>query len=148
MQPTQNNAYHTVTPYLKLPNCARLVEFLKIAFGATEQGRLTKPDGTLLHSEVMIGDTRIMVHELPSPGKRKPCTLYLRVDDVDAVYTRALGAGATSIFEPADMYYGARVACVSDVAENEWWIAQQVEELSLDEIQTRAAEYVRANREA
>ncbi len=63
----------------------------------------------LLHSEVMIGDTRIMVHELPPPGKGKPCSLYLRVDDVDAVYTRALGAGATSIFEPADMYYGARV---------------------------------------
>ena len=60
--------YRTVTPYLKLPNCARLLAFLKEAFGAVEQGKLSQPDGTVLHAEVMIGDTLVMVHELPGHG--------------------------------------------------------------------------------
>ena len=111
-------SHHTVTPYLKLPNCGRLLEFLKQAFGAVEQGKLSQPDGTVLHAEVVIGDTLLMVHELPSPGKPKPGSLYLRVDDVDATYKRAIEAGGTAVFEPANMYYGARVACVTDVAES------------------------------
>ena len=97
------SAYRTVTPNLKLPNCGRLVEFLKSAFGAIEKDRLVKPDGTVLHAEVMIGDTLIMVHELPSPGKPKFGSLYLRVDDVDAAYKRAMEAGGTAVFELADM---------------------------------------------
>ena len=79
MKPASAEVSHrTVTPYLKLPNCGRLLEFLKQAFGAVEQGKLSQPDGTVLHAEVMIGDTLLMVHELPSPGKPKPGSLYCR----------------------------------------------------------------------
>ncbi len=134
--------YHTVTPYLKVPNCGRLVDFLMQAFGAVEKDRLAKPDGTVLHAEVTIGDTLIMVHELPSPAKPKLGSLYLRVDDVDSTYKRALAAGGKSVFKPADMYYGARVACVSDVAGNDWWIAVQKENLSIEEIQERATAFL------
>ncbi len=67
----ETGAYRTVTPYLKLPNCGRVVEFLKQAFGAVEKNRLTKPDGSVLHAEIAIGDTLIMVHELPPPAKPK-----------------------------------------------------------------------------
>jgi len=79
-----------------------------------------------------------MIHEAPSQSKPKPSTLYLWVADVDAAYKRAIEAGAVSVFEPANMHYGARVACVSDVAENDWWIAARIENLTLEEIQERA----------
>ena len=79
MKPSSNAAgYRTVTPYLKLPNCTRLLAFLKQAFGAVEQGKLSQPNGTVLHAEVMIGDTLVMVHELPGHGKPKPSTLSAR----------------------------------------------------------------------
>lgn len=141
MQP-QAEGYRTVTPYLKLPNCGRLVEYLKKAFHAIETARLVKPDGAVLHAEVMIGDTLIMVHELPSSGKPKLGSLYLRVEDVDATYRRAIESGGAAVFEPADMYYGARVACVTDVAGNDWWIATQTDHLTLEEIQKRAAAFL------
>jgi PhnB protein len=138
------NVHRTVTPYLKLPNSAALVEFLTKAFGAVEQGRLVKPDGTLLHCEMLIGDSPVMVHESPPNWKGKPSTLYLRVADTDATYARAVAAGATPVFEPANMYYGARVACVTDVSGNDWWIAAEAEKLTLEEIQTRAVDFVKS----
>jgi PhnB protein len=144
MPPTPSPEYRTVTPYLKLPNSGRLVEFLKTAFGATEKARLLKPDGTLLHAELFIGDTLLMIHELPPESTPKPGTLYLRVANTDATFQQAIAAGATPIFQPTDMYYGERVACVTDVSQNDWWIAAPVENLSLDEIQTRAAEFIHA----
>jgi PhnB protein len=146
MDPTPSSDGHrTVTPYLKLPNCERLIQFLKQAFNAREMGKLLKPDGTVLHAEVIIGDTLLMIHELPpGPGTPKPCTLYLRVDDTDATYKQALQAGAISIFAPTNMYYGARVACVTDVSANDWWIAAPTENLSLGEIQQRATAFLEA----
>jgi len=95
--------YHSITRYLKLPNAGRLVEFLKNAFGGTETARLTKPDGTLLHAEVRIGDSLVMVHEAPGHWKPKPSTLYLYVGDVDATYQRAIEAGGLSVTEPANI---------------------------------------------
>lgn len=148
MPPTTPTEYRTVTPYLKLPNSERLVEFLKSAFGATEKDRLLKPDGTLLHAELYIGDTLLMIHELPPEGTPKPCTLYLRVTNTDATFQQAVAAGATPIFPPTDMYYGERVACVTDVSENDWWIAAPIEKLSLQEIQARAADFVRARNQS
>ena len=143
MKPNSDAAeYHTVTPYLKLPNADHLVEFLKTAFSAIERVRLVKPDGSLLHAEVVIGDTLLMVHAQPGHWTPKPCTLYLRVDDTDTTYKQALAAGAVSIFEPANMYYGARVACVTDIAGNDWWIAAPTETLSLEEIQQRATTFL------
>jgi PhnB protein len=85
----KNAQYRTVTPYLKLPNSGQLVDFLKTAFEAVEKDRLSKPDGTLLHAEIVIGDTLLMVHELPAPGTPKPCTLYLRADNTDATFKQA-----------------------------------------------------------
>jgi PhnB protein len=133
---------HTVTPFLKLPNSERLLEFLKSAFDGIEQGRLLKPDGSVLHAEVIIGDTLLMIHALPSHGTPKPCTLYLRVDDTDATFTRAVAAGATPIFQPTDMYYGERAACVTDVSQNDWWIAACIEKLSIGDIQGRATAFL------
>jgi PhnB protein len=140
--PTTPTHYNTVTPYLKLPNCGALIEFLKAAFDATESDRLTKPDGSVLHAEVIIGNTLLMVHEQPEHWYPKPCTLYLRVADTDETFQKAIAAGAAPVFEPANMYYGDRVACVTDVAGNDWWIAQPVEHLSISEIQNRATDFL------
>ena len=138
------DGYHSITPYLKLPNAGRLVEFLKKAFGGIEKGRLLRPDGTLLHAEVLIGDSVVMVHEAPSQWKPKPSTLYLYVGDVDATYKQAIEAGGTSVNKPANMYYGDRVACVRDVSENDWWIATRIENPPIEEIQERAAAFLKA----
>lgn len=134
----------TVTPFLKLPNSAALVDFLAKAVGAVEQGRLLKPDGALLHSEVLIGDSIVMVHEAPPHWLGKPSTLYLRVSNADETFARAVAAGAAPVWEPANMYFGARVACVTDVAGNDWWIAAENEKLDLQEIQDRATGFLNA----
>jgi len=136
--------YHSITPYLKLPNAGRLAEFLKQAFGGIELGRLLKPDGSFLHVEVLIGDSVVMVHEAPPHWTPKPCTLYLRVEDADVSYQRAIAAGGISVAEPLNMYFGERVACVQDVSGNDWWIASPVEMVSLEEIQKRAAAFLKA----
>jgi uncharacterized glyoxalase superfamily protein PhnB len=136
--------YHSITPYLKLPNAGRLVEFLKKAFDGIEKGRLLRPDGALLHAEVLIGDSLVMVHESPSHWKPKPSTLYLYVGDVDASYKRAIEAGGVSVTEPTNMFYGDRVACVTDVSENDWWIATRLENAPLADIQERATAFLKS----
>jgi uncharacterized glyoxalase superfamily protein PhnB len=141
------DGYRSITPYLKLPNSGRLVEFLKEAFGAIERGRLTRPDGMLLHAEVVIGDSLVMIHEAPSHMEAKPSTLYMYVGDVDTTYERALNAGGTSVMAPHDMYYGDRVACVRDVSENDWWIATRLENASLEEIQERATDFLESRKD-
>ena len=138
------DGYHSITPFLKLPSAGRLAEFLKKAFDGIEKGRLLKPDGSLLHAEVLIGDSLVMVHEAPGEWKSKPSTLYLYVGDVDATYKQAIEAGGKSIFEPTNMYFGDRVACVTDVSENDWWIATRLENASVTEVQERATAILKA----
>jgi uncharacterized glyoxalase superfamily protein PhnB len=133
--------YRSITPYLKHPHCGRLVDFLKKAFDATERGRLLKPDGTVLHAELVVGDSLLMIHEAPPGWDVKHSSLYLYVKNVDAIYERAIAAGATSASAPTTMYYGDRVARVTDVAGNDWWIATRIETQTLEEVQEQAAAY-------
>jgi PhnB protein len=141
------DGYRSITPYLKLPNAARLIEFLKKAFDGVETGRLMKPDGTVLHAEVRIGDSLVMVHELPDQIKPKPSMLYLYVGDVDITYQRAIEAGAISVMQPTNMYYGDRTACVRDISENDWWIATRIETMTLEKVQERATAFLKARSE-
>jgi PhnB protein len=141
------DGYRSITPYLKLPSAGRLVEFLKKAFDGIEKGRLLKPDGSLLHAEVLIGDSLVMVHDAPSQWKSQPSTLYLYVGDVDATYKRAIEAGGVSMFEPTNMYFGDRVAGVTDVSENDWWIATRLQNSSVAEVQERATTLLKARSE-
>ncbi|MGH9454309.1 MAG: VOC family protein [Terriglobia bacterium] len=115
--------FHTVTPYITVKRAAQLVEFVKQAFGATETFRTTGSAGGL-HAEVKIGDSMLMMggfEAMPSP--EMPTALHFFVPDTDAVYQRALQAGAVSIQPPADQDYGERVAAVKDPFGNEWYIA-------------------------
>ena len=98
--------YHSVTPYLIVPGLAKLIEFMKQAFGAVEIERMEGPGGRIMHAEVRIGDSIIMMGEPMGEWTPMPTMLYLYMNDCDAVYKCAIQAGATSAQEPADQFYG------------------------------------------
>ena len=131
------DGYHTVTPYLTVEGVAKLIDFVKHAFGATEVERMARPDGTIGHAEVRIGDSIIMMGEATAQWKPMPGTIYLYVDDTDTTYKRALQAGATSLMAPADQFYGDRNAGVKDASGNVWWIATHKEDVSREELTKR-----------
>jgi len=118
--------FHTVTPYLVVPGVAKLIDFLKQAFDAQEVERHLRPDGTVQHAEVRIGDSIIMMGEPQPPQKSMPAMILLYVADTDTLYKRALEAGATSVREPADQPYGDRTGGVEDSCGNQWWVATRI----------------------
>src|ERR1017187_9841361 len=122
---------HSITPYLLVPDVGRLIEFLKQAFDAVERAKIARPDGSILHAQVRIGDSILMIGEPQSPYKPLPTMLYLYVAEVDATFKQALAAGAVSTSEPSDMFYGDRCGSVKDVAGNTWWIATHKEALTI-----------------
>lgn len=134
----------TVTPYLCVSDVGQLIEFLQRTFDAKEQYRTTLPNGAIMHAQVKIAESSVMMGQVPQDYKAMVGMLYVYVTDVDAVYGRAMEAGATSIAGPADQFYGDRVAAVKDPSGNQWWIATHIEDVPNDEIARRAA----ANRPA
>lgn len=135
------------TPYLCVKDAAGAIEFYKSVFGAAEIGRLTEPDGRIGHAELKIGKGRIMLaDEHPEMGIlspkslgdfRPPVEIHLYVEDVDAVYKRALAAGAVSVREPADQFYGDRNAQVKDPSGHIWYISTHKEDVSMEEMKRR-----------
>ena len=120
-----------VVPYLLVPDADREMRFLAEAFGARETLRQMRPDGAVMHIELTIGDTDLMMGEPKdeNPGPM-PCTLYLRVEDCDEVYARALELGGESVMEPMDMIHaGERYGGVKDPAGNIWWIGTRLEDV-------------------
>lgn len=142
--------YHTVTPYLAVADVAHLIDFLKQTFDAEETERLTRPDGTTYHAEVRIGDSTVMMGEPAGDAEESPetpGTLYVYVEDTDATYARALQAGATSIMEPTDMFWGDRNAGVQDAFGNLWYVATHFEDVPPDEIRRLSDEHVQHQHE-
>lgn len=135
--------YHTVTPCLVAEGAGRLIDFLKQAFGAEERFRMARPDGGVMHAEVKIGDSMVMLGDANAEWKAVPGVLYLYVEDADAVYQRALDAGATSIMAPVDQFYGDRHGGVKDFAGNLWWIATHKEDVPPDELRRRAEAFMK-----
>jgi PhnB protein len=135
--------YRTITPYLIVKNVPGLIEFLKEAFGAKELHRSSTPDGQVNHAEMEIGDSRLMMGEASDQWPAIPGSILLYVPDVDECYQRALDAGAESVMEVADQFYGDRSGGVQDLCGNRWWIATHKEDLSHEEIARRAAKHAR-----
>lgn len=134
------DGYHSVTPYLVVPGVAQLLDFLTQAFEAQEvHPPMTRPDGAIMHAEVRVGDSVIMMGEPMGECPPMPGSLYVYANDADAVYQRALQAGATSLMEPADQFWGDRTAGVQDPVGNRWWIATHKEDVSPEELAQRAA---------
>ena len=130
--------YHTVTPYLVVPGVPRLIEFLQRVFDAREVERMAHEDGTIMHAEVQIGNSRVMMGEPTGQMTPMPAMLYVYVDDPDATWRRALDAGAVSVMEPKDQFYGDRSAGVRDPMGNQWWVAAHKEDVPPDEMARRA----------
>jgi len=115
--------FHTITPYLRVPAAVELIDFVKSAFGAQELVRTSGPAGGI-HAEVAIGDSIVMIGGGDAArGAPMPTALHLYVPDADAVYERAIQAGAASTHPPIDQPYGDREAGVKDLSGNYWYIA-------------------------
>jgi PhnB protein len=131
--------HHSIAPGFAVPNAGKVIAFLERAFGGKVLERYDAPDGKVGHAEVLIGDSVVMlgdaIHDAPMPAS---LSYYVANGDaVDATYRRALEAGATSITEPKNQFYGYRSACVRDAGGNRWTICAVVEQLTQDEIVRR-----------
>jgi PhnB protein len=141
------DGYHSVTPYLCIDGAAKALDFYKKVFGATEVLKMQEPGGKVGHAELQIGDSRIMLaDEYPDMGFRSPraiggspVSIHLYVEDADAVFNRAVAAGAKSLRPMKDQFYGDRSGSVEDPFGHWWHIATHTEDLSEEEIGRRAA---------
>jgi len=129
--------YHSVTPYLLTKDVNRLIEFLQTAFSAALIECVRDQNNHITHAEVKIGDSIVMMGaKADTPPSAS--MLYLYIEDVDSVYRKAIQAGARSLKEPEDQFYGDRNAGIQDPCGNQWWIATHIEDLSKEEIDKRA----------
>jgi len=140
------DGYHTATPYLVVTNAGKAIKFYKEAFGATESIRLETPDGKVMHAEIKIGDSPIMMtDENPECDSRSPQTIggtavsiMLYVEDVDTVVNRALAAGAKLLMPVEDQFWGDRCGTIADPFGHKWTVATHTEDVSPVEITTRS----------
>ena len=134
------DGYTAITPYLIVENAAGFLDFLAQAFGAVERRRIPMPQGGIGHAEAEINGAVLMLADAFPPDFPANNTLiHLYVTDVDSAYARAVDAGATTISEPADEFYGDRIARVADPYGNQWFIASHVEDVDTDELMKRVA---------
>jgi PhnB protein len=143
---------HTVTPRLVVRGAARAIEFYRTAFAAEEVGeRFTGPDGEVIHAEIRIGDSVVMLSDENDNGApaASPQSVEGRVtaimatywSDVDAVWERAVAAGAEAIYPLEDQFYGERGGRLRDPFGHQWMLSQRIEELSAEEMDLRAQAY-------
>ena len=137
------DGYHSIQPYLHIRGAVEALDFYKKAFGATERMRMSYPDGRIGHAEIQLGDSVIMLaDEYPEKEIYSPkhfggsaASLMFYVEDCDSVYHQALSAGAKSIREPADQFYGDRMAGVEDPFGFQWWIGTHIKDVPMEELQ-------------
>ena len=130
--------FNTVTPYLAVHRARQTIDFLKAAFAAHEIETHQLPDGRIMNAIVKIGDSMVFIGERPAEAKAWPGMLYMYVEDVDSTFRKAVDAGGKVIAEPADQFYGERSGAIEDPSGNQWWIAMHIEDLSNEELLSRA----------
>lgn len=138
---------HTVTPHLVCSDAAKAIEFYRQAFNATEMIRVPGPGGKLIHACIRIGDSLVMLVDenpqwdclSPLTLKGSPVMIHLQVEDVDAVFNRAVKAGATVMMPVDDMFWGDRYGSVKDPFGHQWSIATHIRDVSPEEIRQAAA---------
>jgi PhnB protein len=139
--------YTAVTAHLVCKGAADAMDFYAKAFGAKDKGRLTGPNGIVVHGEMKIGDALIMLgEEMPDMGAQSPLalggspvTMMLYVKDVDAAYAKATAAGCTTKMPPANMFWGDRYCRVADPFGHQWAIATHIEDMTIREMSKRMA---------
>lgn len=133
--------FHTVTPFIIVKRISELIKFMKEAFDAKEVFKMESPDGAIMHAEMKIGDSMIMMGEASDKYPPIPSALYLYVEDVDKMYKQAISAGTKSTMEPADQFYGDRTAGLKDDFGNTWWIGTHIEDVSFEDMKKREEEF-------
>jgi PhnB protein len=144
------DGFHTATPYLVIRGTDRAIDFYKRAFGAEERMRMAGPDGKIVHAEIQIGDSIIMLsEEMPAFGAISPSTLngtassiFLYDKDVDALFRRAIAAGAKEVMAPQDQFWGDRFGKVVDPFGHNWAMATHKEDVSPEEMDKRHKAFV------
>ncbi len=139
------DGYHTVTPYLIVKDAAKAIDFYKRAFGATESMRMRGSGGKIMHAEIKIGDSAIMLaDEFPEMNALSPQSLggspiflFLHVEDVDALTRQAIAAGATAERPVQNQFYGDRSGTIVDPFGHRWTIATHIEDVSPEEMERR-----------
>jgi uncharacterized glyoxalase superfamily protein PhnB len=135
--------YNTVTPYLIVNDAERLVRFLEQAFGArTTLDPFRDADGRIMHAEMQVGNSRIMLANASEKWPAMPASIFLYVKDCDASYSNAVAAGGKSLMEPADQFHGDRMGGVQDDSGCQWWIATRIEDVSPEEMERRKEAYL------
>jgi len=145
--------FHTVTPQLTLEHAAQAIDWYKKALGADEVSRAVGPDGKILHAEIRIGNSRVMLNDAMMGGKGpqsfggSPASLWLYVDDCDALFKRAISAGGKPGDGPMgqmqDQFWGDRCATFTDPHGYRWTVATRKEDLTRDEMQKRQDEFMK-----
>ncbi len=140
--------YHALTPYINIKGAVQAIEYYKKVFGAKEVGRITMPDGSIAHAELEIGNSKFMLAEenpqwqnlSPKTIGDSPVCLCVYVDDVDAVFAKALQEGATVTGdrgEVKDQFYGDRSGSFTDPFGHKWSVMTHIEDVSFEELQNR-----------
>lgn len=131
--------YQQVIPYLVVPNAAAQMDFLIKAFDATELDRMSGPNGEVMHGEVKIGDSVVMIGQAREASQAMKTMIYVYVEDCDLLFNRAKELGVKVISELSDQFYGDRHGAVEDSNGNQWYIATQKEDLTPEQMQERMA---------
>lgn len=138
--------YHSVTPYLVIKGAGAAIDYYKKAFGASEMFRMPGPDGKVMHAEIKIGDSIIMLaDEFPEMGFKSPASLggsavslMIYCEDVNRVFPEAIAAGGTEMRPLKDQFYGDRTGTLKDPFGHVWTVATHVEDIAPDEMERRA----------
>lgn len=139
--------YHSVTPYLIVKGAAKAIDFYKNAFGAIEVMRFPGPNNTVMHAEIKIGDSVVMLADEPQGGDHRnplamggtPVSLMVYVEDVDKVFKQAVSLGARETRALEDQFYGDRSGTLADPFGHVWTVATHKEDVSSEEMQRRMA---------
>lgn len=142
--------YHSVTPSIIVRDTAKAIDFYKEAFGAEEIGRMPAPDGSIMHAEIKIGDSLVMLGEeneqwgtrSPLSTNGNPSSLHIYVDNVDASFDRAIKAGAKVRYPLEDAFWGDRYGKVTDPFGHEWALATRVKDLTPEEMDKAGREWM------
>jgi PhnB protein len=140
--------YHSLTPNLVFQNAAAAIDFYKKAFGATEIERFAGSDGQVMHAELKIGDSIIFLNDAmgkpapgAGPGANNPMYLHLYVPDADAIFNRAVTAGARVDMPPQNMFWGDRYGRLTDPFGHQWAIATHIEDVAPEDLPRRQQEF-------
>jgi uncharacterized glyoxalase superfamily protein PhnB len=132
--------FHTITPFFMVRDVKAVITFAKKAFDAKQEYLLEHSNGKVMHAQIRIGDSNIMLGDAMR-NDALPSMVYLYTDDVDGLYRRAIEARGKSLQEPTDMFYGDRSGGVKDPQGISWWTATHVEDVSEEELKKRGKEF-------